>query len=156
MRVWEINPMEGPRQVPTGMFSRSVSRTSVAHLVNARRHPRQGFTQPLTQCLLAPGTRERSVGASCADGTQPGTHDRYAPADAYQHQVRTEVRTSGSHPLTRTKAACLLSKVMVTRRWFPLWFPPKEGGLTGSQSRMPSGFTNRMLVYEINPMNEAK
>lgn len=30
MAIWEINPMNGPRQVPIGVFSRSVSRTSVA------------------------------------------------------------------------------------------------------------------------------
>ena len=85
--------------------------------------PRQGFRSLHAASSRAWSVRTFRGSELCADGTQPGTHDRYAPADAYQHQVRTEVRTSDSHPLTRTKAACLLSKVMVTRRWFPLWFP---------------------------------
>lgn len=78
--ICEINPMEGPRQVPAGVFSRSVSRRLFTHLecANFRRSE------------------------LCGDGTQPGAHNRYALADAYRPQVRT--RGSQHHcDCTRTK-----------------------------------------------------
>jgi hypothetical protein len=38
--------MDCSRQVTVDTFSRSVSRMSVAHVVNTRSPPRQGFTHP--------------------------------------------------------------------------------------------------------------
>lgn len=63
--------------------SRSSSRASVAHLVNARSHPQARLHAPFTQSLHAPGVRALPVGASCVTlvrsqvriiGTPPSMH----------------------------------------------------------------------------------
>lgn len=102
--------MEGWRQGSSGCF-RAVCRAPSSRTWSMREAiAQQGFTQ----CLHAPGVRERSVAESCVP------------------MVRSQVRTIGTHPPMRTSTrfaptnanqAARLSKDMVTRRWFPLWFP---------------------------------
>jgi len=133
--------------------SRSSSRTSVAHLVNARSPPRQGFTHPSRSIFTHWGgvmPRPACRLHRASDGSPPEcavtaqiAHSKY-PAQ-YALLVRIRVRTGSRIArrfalLVRTllrepganQAASLLSKAMVSRRRFPLWFPPKEGVLTGN------------------------
>ncbi|MEB0119203.1 hypothetical protein QN391_00585 [Pseudomonas sp. CCI1.2] len=73
--ICEINPMNVLRQVPSGMFSRNVSRTHFTH-------PGVRETVPETELF-------------CID-PQTGTHHWYALRSAYRQPVRGEVRTFDS------------------------------------------------------------
>ena len=90
--------MNEPRQVSI----RSVFTQCFTHVRRAPGQCAKPSPGKVSRSLHAASSRTWSVrtfrgSELCADGTQPGTHDRYAPADAYQHQVRT----SGSPPPTR-------------------------------------------------------
>ncbi len=102
----KTNPMEGLRQVSTGMFSRSVSRTTVTHLECAETSSAVGWS---------------------GIGTQTGTHHQYALANAYRQQVRTGSSHDKFALLDRNHqganlAVCLLSKAMVASHCFHCGF----------------------------------
>jgi hypothetical protein len=117
--ICEINPMEGSRQVPIVVFSRSVSRTHFTH----------------------PGVRETVPETEFFGiGTQTGTQQKYALPRAYRQQVRSEVRTSGSHPLTRgwREPERKVTSAVTTNGYrfgrlpnvrLPRWLPPKADTL---------------------------
>ena len=111
--------MEGSRQVAVDPFSRSASHTPIAHVAVARSPPPPTFHTPVTQHIPALGRVMpcRHIAGSTSAAARPrnaqllrklrtgstqlrrtvGTH-----SGAYWQQVRAWVRTSGSHPPTRT------------------------------------------------------
>lgn len=77
--------MNEPRQVPIGMFSRSVSRTSVAHLERVKLSLRQNCSALVRRLVRTPGTH-------CGARTSSKFAARFAPL------VRTLLREAGANP----------------------------------------------------------
>lgn len=84
MAIWEINPMEGTRQVPTGIFSRSVSRRLFTHLECAKPHQRRGCPALIRRLVRNISTRSKMrTGSTFAPIVRTiSSHFWFAPANA--------------------------------------------------------------------------
>ncbi len=93
------------------------------------------FAQCFTQTFHAPGARETASATGLSGiGTQAGTHPWYALPRAQRQQVRT----SGSHPLTR--AWCEPSQ------WLPRWLTREVTNPSGCHA-MVSTVVSRVLQW---------
>ena len=88
--------MEGSRQVVGNAFSRSASRTSVAHLINARSHPP---TRVSRSTLTHWGRVTAGVTADRVAADQRDDVDAPAPAMAHQFtaQQLRKLRKTSTH-----------------------------------------------------------
>jgi len=128
MAIWEINPMEGPRQVPAGIFSRNVSRTIFTHLERVKHSHEQVRTAllrtPGTHCRWCAGSKFaplvrtllREARANLVGGYQRGYHEKL-PEQAFSKRQVSNLVSTKSRLLTARTGASQHTLFMGFRWW---------------------------------------